>query len=239
MKNPFCFSLLALLLLAPSVFAAATFEGRVTLGFKAVKDKEQAVEYAMKEGLVRMEPQMEEARGTAMIFNWAKQEMIMLMPEQMMYMIMPLRTAAGQPAGQTGNHEQKVEKTGKTETILGYLCEQYLATDRGETTEMWVTDKLGNFMGVSGGGNPMGGMMGGRGGRQSSSGSGWEQAIKGKEGFFPLRVISRDAKGKETFRLEAKKIEPGPLADSLFAPPDGYQKFDMPNLGGMNPFKQG
>ena len=242
MKTCFRYLLLLLLpvtplLLAPSLFAAAGFEGRVSLGYKAGKDKEQVVEYAMKEGLVRMEPRMEEAGGGAMIFNWAQQEMIILMPEQMMYMTMPLRSATEQTAGQTPGHEAKVEKTGKTETILGYLCEQYLTTDRGETVEMWVTDKLGNFMGVSTGGGPMGGMMGG--GRRQSSGSGWEQAIKGKQGFFPLRVISRDAKGKETFRLEARKVEPGPLPDSLFAPPEGFQKFQMPDMGGMNPFKTG
>ncbi len=78
-----------------------------------------------------------------------------------------------------------------------------------------------------GGGNPMGG------GRKVS---GWEAELKGKGGF-PLRLIERDGSGKEVTRLEATKIEPGPLPASLFEPPAGFQKFEMPNLGSM--FKQG
>ena len=52
-------------------------------------------------------------------------------------------------------------------------------------------------------------------------------------------VGERDAKDKEIFRMEATKIEPGPLPDSLFVPPAGYQKFDIPNMGGMNPLNRG
>ena len=65
------------------------------------------------------EPQMEEAKGTAMIFNWAKREMIMLMPEQQMYMTMPLKEpqASAQTSGQS---DQKVEKTGKE--IVETVC---------------------------------------------------------------------------------------------------------------------
>ena len=33
--------------------------------------------------------------------------------------------------------------------------------------------------------------------------------------------------------MEATKIEPGTLPDSLFVPPAGYQKFSMPNMGDM------
>ncbi|MFI5335237.1 MAG: DUF4412 domain-containing protein [Opitutales bacterium] len=214
--------------------SAAAFEGKITFALKGAKEKPMTVTYAMKEGFLRMEPQMAEARGTAMIFDWAKQEMIVLMPQRSMYMTMPIQggaTAAG-PAGR--QPEQKVEKTGKTETILGYQCEQYVTTDRkGETVELWVTDKLGMFMGLGGGGGggPMGGMMGGH--RGGSGEHSWEQLVKGKAGFFPLRIIGHDASGKETFKLETQSIEPGPLPASLFAPPEGYQSFQMPSMPGM------
>ena len=149
-----------------------------------------------------------------------------------MYMVMPLKGGPATPGQAKQGPEQKVEKTGRTETILGYLCEEYVTTDGGNTTEMWITDQLGSFAGL-GGGNPMAGMMGGgkRGG--GSPASGWEQALKSKGGAFPLRVVSRDAKGRESFRLEARKIEPGPLPDSDFAPPAGFQKFSMPQIPGF------
>ena len=110
--------------------------------------------------------------------------------------------------------------------------------DKGTVTEMWVADGLGTFMGLGsggGGGNPMAGMFGG-GGKKSANAAKWEEALKGKGGF-PLRVISRDAKGKQSFKMEATKIEPGSLPDSLFAPPAGYEKFAMPDFGSM--FKRG
>lgn len=228
--------LLGGLLAASSLVAANVFEGKVTLGMKSAKEKEMVIDYAMKEGLVRMEPKMAEAAGSAMIFNWEKKEMTVLMPEQSMYMVMPLNQGQGRPGAPMPEREPtgKIEKTGKTETILGYLCEQLIYTDKDTATEMWVTEKLGTFMGLGGGGgNPMGGMMGGGRGSKKSGDAAWEQALKGMTGFFPLRVISKDGKGKEVFRLEAKAIEPGSLPASLFAPPAGYQKFAMPSFPGM------
>ncbi len=74
----------------------------------------------------------------------------------------------------------------------------------------------------------MGGMFGGK----KKAASSWEEKFKGKPGF-PLRVVSRDGKNKETFRMEATKIEPGSLPASLFQPPAGWQKFQMPNMGDM------
>lgn len=60
----------------------------------------------------------------------------------------------------------------------------------------------------------------------------WEEALKGKGGF-PLRVVTHDASGKATYKMEATKIEPGSLSDGLFAPPEGFKKFSMPDFGGM------
>lgn len=216
-----------------AALSALAFEGKVSLGLKSGREAEQVIDYAMKGTRVRMEPKMADADGTAMIMDWEKQEMIVLMPEQQMYMVMPLKkpqAAAARP--QPAAPEQKVEKTGRTEKILGYLCEEYVTTEGGQTTEMWITEELGTFAGL-GGGNPMAGMMGG-GGPKTAAPSTWEKALQGKKGAFPLRVVSRDAKGKETFRLEAKKIEPGTLPDSDFAPPAGFQKFAMPAMPGFS-----
>ena len=75
------------------------------------------------------------------------------------------------------------------------------------------------------------------GGRKAAAGAKWEEALKG-HGGFPLRVVSRDAKSNESFRMEATKIEPGSLPASLFTPPAGYEKFQMPDLGNLNPFRK-
>lgn len=210
--------------------SAFAFEGRVSLGITAEKGGEQVIEFSTKGDLVRMEPKPADAGGAAMIMNAAKQEMTILMPREQMYMVMPMRGGPAQQADDSEAREAKIEKTGRTEKILGYDCEEWLMTDKGESTALWVTEQLGTFMGL-GGGNPMGGMMGGR--KAKADGAAWEKLLKGKKGWFPLRVVSRDARGKEKFRLEAKKVEPGKLSDELFAPPAGYQKFAMPAMGGF------
>lgn len=218
-----------------AVVTEGAFEGRVTLGLKSGREAEQVIAYAMKDGKVRIEPQMEEAGGAAMIIDVAKQEMTVIMPDQAMYLIMPLKGApVTASAARAEESAAKVEKTGETEIILGYVCEKYLSTERGEVTEMWLTEELGSFAGL-GGGNPMAGMMGGMGGGRGAKPAGgtWETALKGKTATFPLRVVTRDSKGRETFRLEAKKVEPGNLPASEFQPPTGFQKMSLPMMGGF------
>ena len=202
---------------------AAAFEGRVSLAIKSGKDREQIIDYAMKDGIVRMEPKTAEG-GPAMIMNVAKQEMIMLIPEQKMYMIMPLKRGATAAIAAPEEPEPKVEKTGELDTILGYVCERYVTSDKNGVTEMWITEELGSFAGL-GGGNLMGGQA------KPAAPSAWERALQGKAGAFPLRIVGRDTRGRETFRLEARKIDPTNLPASLFAPPADYQKFSMPAIG--------
>jgi hypothetical protein len=205
------------------------FEGKVSLALTAERGRPMNMDYSLKGQKVRMDMNAE-GNQVAMILDTAKQEMLMLMPDQQMYMAMPMKKTMEQVADKAGASTADVEITGKTETILGYKCSQILVKDKGTVTEAWVADGLGAFMGLGSGG--MGGGM--FGGGKSAKAAKWEEVIKNKGGF-PLRVITRDANGKQVTKMEATKIEPGSLPDSLFIPPAGYQKFNMPNMGGMFP----
>jgi hypothetical protein len=219
-----------LVLFLASAICAVAFEGRITFEMKSSKKNESvSMTQVMKNGLVRMEPQMAEAKGAAMIFNWEKKVMIILMPEQRMYMTMPLKMPqTAQAVKADKGPVSKPEKTGRTDTILGYSCDEYVTKGaKGEVVSVWITDKLGAFMGLSGG-NPM---MGGRG--RGGDDNSWEQAVKGMENFFPLRVVIHDASGKQTFTMETTKIDVSPVDDSQFSPPEGYQSFAMPGMPGM------
>lgn len=219
------------LLTAVQVFAAGTFEGKVSLAITGNKGRPMNMDYSLKGQKVRMDMHAE-GNQVASIMDLAKLEMLMLMPDQQMYMVMPIKKPVEQAMAKQEESSADIEVTGKTETILGYKCSQILVKDKGAVTEVWVAEGLGMFMGLGGG--PMGGGM--MGGRKAANAAKWEEALKGKGGF-PLRVVTHDAKGKDTFKMEATKIEPGALPDSLFAPPAGYQKFAMPDFGGM--FKGG
>ena len=218
----------ASLLTAAHTFAADAFEGKVSLAITAEKGRTQTLNYSIKGQKLRMDIETE-GKAMTSIMDMGKLEMLMLMPEQQMYMVMPIKKPVEQAMAKQGESTADIEVTGKTETILGYKCNQILVKDKGAVTEMWVAEGLGAFMGMGSGGG--GGRKGG-----GAAAAKWEEALKGKGGF-PLRVISRDAKGRESFKMEATKIEPGSLPDSSFAPPAGYQKFSMPDFGGL--FKPG
>ena len=227
------------LLAATHAFATEAFEGKVTLAITSDKGRTQAIDWSMKAQKQRLDITTEKHQ-MSMIMDLEKMEMLMLMPGQGTYMVMPIKKPVEQALAKPGESTADIERTGKTETILGYKCDQILMKDKGTVTEMWVAPDLGTFMGLGGGGGGGGGMGGrfggGRRGGGGAAGEKWEEALKGKGGF-PLRVVAHDAKGNETYRMEATKIEPGPLPDSLFVPPEGSKQFSMPNLGDM--FKRG
>ena len=116
--------------------------------------------------------------------------------------------------------------TSTKETILGYDCTKFVVTGEHGTTEIWVTDQLGTFMGFYHGGGP--------GRRGSQEAPEWESAMKGG-GFFPMRVLGNTSKGQ--VRMEVTSVQKTSLPDSLFAPPDGWRKFDLGGMmGGMGGF---
>ncbi len=228
----------AVLLAGVSARAAANpFEGRVTLALSSAKEAAHHLNYAIKGQRLRMDLE-DKGKQMSTIMDLSARTVTMLMHEDKMYMVMKMPEPKD-VAAKTGKEPGKdvdIEDTGKTDKILGYLCHQFLVKDGKSVTELWMAEGLGMFMGLGSGGNQMGGgPFGGK--KRSAASAQWEEAFKGKEGF-PLRVITRDAAGKESFKMEATKIEKGGVTDADFTPPEDYQKFEMPNFGGMNPFKQ-
>lgn len=218
-------------LTAPAALTAADFEGKVRMKITDPKSGAHTLDYSIKEGLVRTDIATANDQTATVIMELAKQDMIMLIPGQSMYMVMPMKqiTDRMDKSAVAATSESTLEKTGETETILGYHCVKYISHAKDMTTEMWVTDELGNFYGLSRGMSGMG---------RPSTPPAWEKALAGR-GFFPLRVVGVAAGGKEKFRLETLSVEKQSLPDSDFAPPPGYQKFDMggmmQGLGGFKP----
>lgn len=216
--------LIASLLLLPAALSAASFEGKVSFKMTTARDQARDMTYNIKGDKIRIELPGQTKMG-GMIMDLGKREITTIMDEQHMYMTMAMPEPSETQAKQKKTSDVKVEDTGITEKILGYTAKKFISTSNDSTTEMWLAEGLGTFMSFNQ--NPMGG-RGGRGG--SPGGLDWEKALGGMKDAFPLRVISKDKSGKESFKMEATAIDKAPLPDSLFSPPDGYQKFDM---GGM------
>jgi hypothetical protein len=220
------FLLTAALLLPVALSAASTFEGELRMQMTSGKEKPFDIDYFLKGGKARIVPQLGQKGSMAMIMDTTKMEMTMLMPEQKMYMVTSIKSATEEAAKQAGTADVVPERTGRKEKILGYTCEEYLLKSKdGTSSAIWVTDEIGAFAGLGGGG-----MSGGRG--RGPTAQAWENAFAGKN-QFPMRVIGLDKKGVENFRMEVTKIEKKSLPDADFLPPAGYQKFEMPPMGDM------
>ncbi|MGN6352093.1 MAG: DUF4412 domain-containing protein [Parafilimonas sp.] len=97
-----------------------------------------------------------ESGGSAfIIFNMKDKKMITIMEAQKMAMIMDLGKYQQMMAQKMEEAEDslpkvKVEKTGVTEKILGYNCDQYKITGDKSQTLVWITKELGSgFAGFS------------------------------------------------------------------------------------------
>jgi hypothetical protein len=226
--------LLGMLVLAAGL-CAKDFEGMIRLKMtspdKPAKssngDGPMFMNYYMKGGLFRIDMELGNGKAAESIIDPVKREMIMVMPEQRMYMVMKMPEPQKPAATATATPPSDVEfvRTGETDRILGYKCEKIIVKTKNGEAEIWGAEGLGVFQGMSRGG-PMG---------RPAQKSAWETAL-GEHGFFPLRMVSRDKSGKEQMRMEAVAIDPKSLPDSLFAPPADFQKLEMPSFGGMNPF---
>lgn len=206
-----CAALIALACVLP----LAAFEGRVHFDMKSGRDSNE-IAYAIKGDKARIEWPGKEIPPA--IIDGTKQEMMMLMPEQKMYMRLSMADAT-RVAKKGAKNEVEFEDTGETEEILGRTCHKYRVSDRNGITHLWAAEGMGTFMGQLGGGKL----------RNGGDLPAWQRTL-GEKGFFPLRVVGTNKRGKETFRMEATKIDETSLADTLFEVPAGYQKFDM---GGM------
>jgi hypothetical protein len=101
-----------------------------------------------------------------------------------------------------------IDKTGKTETVAGYSCEDWKVTDpNGERADVCVAKGI-SFPAM---------------GRHA----GWMSSL---EDGFPLRAVSYDSTGKEKSRMEVTKIDKKSLDDKMFEVPAGYTTQNMDEM---------
>lgn len=234
---------------AIALHAAGSFEGRVEMTItNSAQPGLHVINYSLKEGKMRLDIPKETSgreNGAAggMIVDYEKQEMLILMemPDRQggsskMFMRRPLPQPSDVPAtakSDLASMDAPVP-TGRTETICGYQAAEYKGTGKnGEIYELWLAKGLGGFLFPTAQ-NPM------VRNRSASTAPAWEKMVR-EGGFFPLRAITRDAKGAEKTRMEVTKIEKASLPESLFSA-EGYSEFQIPGFGsglpaGLNPFK--
>ncbi len=105
-------------------------------------------------------------------------------------------------------------RTGETKKILNYTCEKMIDKSDGNTTEIWVTDKIGYLAFIGSPVIPMPSLL------NSDAAT-----------FFPLEIRSIDQEGETIMKLTAKEISMEKPGDAEFAVPADYSPFSFPGSG--------
>ncbi len=164
--------------------------------------------YMMKGDNVRVEMEQQPGRKAAILIDSKENKSIMLMDQMKMYMDLP-----APPPGDSTAPKPEITKTGKTQKILGYDCQQFIVKDGDMQSEVWVTKDLGPFQMLR---------MAGRQGKGNAEA--WQKMI-GSEGGFPLLATTKEG-DTQISKMVATKVEKKSLDDALFKVPDGYKQFD-------------
>jgi hypothetical protein len=230
MRTPKTYVLsLAIMLWASFVFAGA-FEGMIHMKstFSGEEPNISESDWFIKGDHIRMErtpnttDQSDTGRMGAMIFNADRKMRYVLIPKRKMYVELSSEDTLEKTSEYLKDLKYEIVRTGKTDTVAGYRCEIFENKNketgkiRGESCAVKGLANMGAFMGV----NRSDAWK-----LSSDVPSELRQIIK--QGYFLVRMVTRDDDGAEKMRMEATSVEKKRLDNSLFVPPVDYTKFDM------------
>jgi hypothetical protein len=193
-----------------SLSFAQSFEGKISM--KVQDDETGYMDYLIKGDNIRIEMKgmSEENNMGAFIYNAKTNSMLIVMPEQQMYMEIPFGMYDFDDEEVT-EQEMDFDITGETKVINGYKCEKWIFKDEGQTVEAWMTNGLGGFFMFN---NPM----------DQSPKSAWQSKLEAGN-YFPMQVIEG---GKVV--MEVVSVDKKNLSNDLFSVPNGFKKFEMPGM---------
>lgn len=221
------------------------FEGEIGIAAKSTKDKVPSapITVFIKAGKLRFDMPKPEGRPPTkgyIVINAQEKKSIIVDDDKrtaMVFDVSKLQQQLGQfgvpTTPQTAAATQtppKITKTGHTDTVAGYLCEDWdIQSNDGKRARVCVSEGAASWLDVVSHAVP-GNLMWAR------------EFLNGQK--FPLRVIAFETDGTERDRIEVTKLEKKPLAETLFVVPTGYRTIDLEQMmnglmGGMPPGMMG
>ena len=208
-----------LLATAAPRLSAQGFDGVIQfVSYENHQDRADTLTQMTKGDKLRMEGM---GRGGAMIMDGSSR--IIILPDQKQYMKLPMNMGDNAAARESMKHRGTAEKTGKTETIAGIPCEDwhYKGTDEKDQPAE------GDVCVARGAGLMVGRLAGGMAQHMfDQGGPAFNEMMKNGGG-----ILKATKNGKTSFI--AVKAQATSLPDAMFAPPAGYTKMDMSQMGPM------
>jgi len=156
-----------------------------------------------------------------------EKKMYVIMDAQRMCMVKSLNSAV--PKASSAGEKPTVQRTGKTETISGYPCEQILLKDKqGRVTEIWASEMAPDMKEFV----PTFDLLAELNPKKSEYEWTGMMTEKGLN-TYPIRLIRYGIDGKEESRVTVTSISKEPIPASDFSKPNGYLEMQMPDLGGF------
>jgi hypothetical protein len=156
------------------------------------------------------------------IFRGDKKTLWVIDDEKKSCLEIPLTGDEKSPKGRTKKDIEraarvKIEKTGKTDNLLGYPCSEWITEDEGKVTHIWGTSRLGNiYDGLMKSFEKM------NPGLEENRMEGWEGELA-KMKIFPVKIVSiKEGDTLET--QEVTNIDSRSVPASMFEIPSGYKK---------------
>lgn len=222
---------------ATGALAQGTFEGMVSYKMTMQDGKTAIMRYYQLGSRIRQEYDAQ-GQSAASITDGTTGDQITIIPQQKKYMVINLKQAAGvlapmaQALGGGQRHERdfsklKVTATGRRETIAGISCEHYLFENTERQQREGQMDICGaTGMGFVGSPYQTGSVMPSTAAMLKANNP--ELARLLRQGFFPLKMTMTD-EGKQAV-IEVTQVDRHRPDASLFAPPPGYTKIEIPGM---------
>jgi len=190
--------------LAQDLETKKSFEGVLEVQVQNT-ERVQLFTFSMKNGRIRVE---------STEVNEAAQVVLVDHPGKRAYVLLPAREQYIEiaSASEVGREQSGIQKTELTDEIQGYTCDQFLLKSSEAEVEIWATREFGTA-----------GTLLTTVNAKSLDTPPWQTELFGM-GYFPMKVIMRDASGYDAGKFEVNTVQKKALGDHLFRVPKGYEK---------------
>ncbi len=206
---------------------APHFEGRINATLTRGSDA-QGLRYTVGTNFLRVEMTASDRPYAVDVLDLKSGRLTLLFPHNRSFMRLKNSGAPSEPSTASATampamppmptEKFELHDTGQKTNLLGFVCEQYETSQRGETMEIWATEQLFPF-------EPYSQNQPSRFGPRMIE----EQwgALLAEKKLFPLLATLKFDNGQERFRFQVKSVTPQKLSDEdvkLFQPPPDYQE---------------